>query len=459
MNHCTNSVLKNLFILSFLFTYVVLCGQQPTAPPWLEYVHIDESGYSKDSIDSIVETFENSEGASLMVVHQGRILLALGDNTRRFMTHSIRKSFLSALYGIEIDKRNIDLNATLKTLKIDDINPLTSTEKTATIQHLLSARSGVYLPSAYSPQGMEKNLPQRGSKVPGEHWYYNNWDFNTLCTIYEQETGQSIFTAFKKEIADPIGMEDFRVTDGHYRVESEKSQHPAYLFNMSARDMARFGLLYLNKGVWLGNQVVPQDWVEHSTACISSDLGRFGNRGCYGYLWWVSEEIQDHPMFYASGSGGHRIFVLPQDDLVIVHRVNTYEGKNVNQQKVMDLIASIINAKTDTTHPEPKLKPYEPLRNIPSTTVQLSDDALHEYLGKYKHPFLGYFEIKKGEEGTLLASNVGTFNLHATDHNHFFPEDLETMIEMAPTPDESKKRSIEPVFGPGRSLKKVIFYF
>jgi len=71
---------------------------------------------------------------------------------------------------------------------------------------------------------------------------------NALGTIFEQETGAKIFDAFKKEIADPIGMEDFSVENCEYFYQKDKSQHPSYSFRMSARDMARFGLLYLRKG-------------------------------------------------------------------------------------------------------------------------------------------------------------------------------------------------------------------
>ena len=448
-----------IFLLASFVQFAQLQGQQTQSSDWQQYVNVEDAGYASDSLDKALKLYESSGAAALFVVYKGKILIAGGDNTRRFMVHSIRKSFLSALYGIYAQERKINLNKSLNALNIDDIKSLTASEKTATIKDLLSARSGVYLPSAYSTEGMKDNLPARGSHKPGTYWYYNNWDFNTLCTIFEQETKMGIFDSFKDKIADPIGMQDFRPGDGHYRYEKDVSRHPAYLFNMSARDMARFGLLYLNNGKWQGDQIISEDWIDQSCSCVSRDLGNFSNRGCYGYLWWVSESFYGHPMYYASGSGGHRIMIFPDDDLVIVHRVNTYEGRNVSHQKIVELVRTILNANTGESSKNPELMIYTPVDKSPNSFITLDDQLLNTYLGSYKHPFLGFFTIIRGDSGAQLSTNIGTFNLYATDQNHFYPQDLETMIEMIPATDNEKKMTIEPVFGPGRKLEKAIFYY
>ena len=87
---------------------------------------------------------------------------------------------------------------------------------------------------------MKRRRPSRGVFLPGERWYYNNWDFNVLGTIFELETNISIGQAFKEWISDPIGMQDFRAEDVHYRWE-KASLYPAYPFWVSARDLTRFG--------------------------------------------------------------------------------------------------------------------------------------------------------------------------------------------------------------------------
>jgi CubicO group peptidase (beta-lactamase class C family) len=98
---------------------------------------------------------------------------------------------------------------------------------------------------------MEEKKPARGSHAPGTgtFWYYNNWDFNTLSYIYEQSAGKKTFDAFYREIAQPIGMQDFRGTD---IFTGPDTRFPAYPFEMSVRDLARFVLLYLHGGKWNG---------------------------------------------------------------------------------------------------------------------------------------------------------------------------------------------------------------
>ena len=172
---------------------------------------------------------------------------------------------------------------------------------------------------------MAKARPPRGSHAPGTFWYYNNWDFNALGTIYEHATGAGIFEAFYRIIARPIGMQDYRPTDGSY-VRGAASIHAAYPIRMSARDLARFALLYLNNGNWAGRQIVPQPWVQESTRAYSRSP--FGQG--YGYLWWT--DFLDGAIaptvtlpdgnFSAEGAGGQIALVVPKFDLVVVHRVD-----------------------------------------------------------------------------------------------------------------------------------------
>ncbi len=117
----------------------------------------------------------------------------------------------------------IDLNLTLADLGIDDIEPaLTQKEQRASIQDLLLFRSGVYHPAGGEAQSMIDARPPRGSHSPGTYFYYNNWDFNVLGTIFRKLTGEDIFEAFYREIAVPLGMEDFVPSDGTYVVGSAR---------------------------------------------------------------------------------------------------------------------------------------------------------------------------------------------------------------------------------------------
>jgi CubicO group peptidase (beta-lactamase class C family) len=269
--------------------------------------------------------------AAVMIIQHGLVVAQWGDVAIKSSLHSIRKSLLSALIGIAVDERKIDLGATMEALGIDDNAPsLTPIEKTATVGDLLKARSGIYHPTLYESRVMARRRPARGSHPPGTFWYYNNWDFNALGTIYERATGESIFTAFQSRIARPIGMQDYQPGDGRY-FRGEASDHPAYPIRMSARDLARFALLYLHDGRWNGRQIVPSTWVRESTRSYSEvapeELRGYG----YGYMWWIgSPDNNGAPLvkvppgtFAALGAEGQYAFVIPAHDLVIVHRINS----------------------------------------------------------------------------------------------------------------------------------------
>ncbi len=264
--------------------------------------------------------------AAVMIIVDGRVLAEWGDTAGKYNVHSIRKSFLSALYGISVGERTIRLTDTMLDLGIDDNTPsLTDIEKTATVGDLLKARSGIYHSALYEAATMAAARPARHSYAPGTFWYYNNWDFNALGTIYEKQTGTGIFAAFKTRIAGPIEMEDYWPGDGKYFTGSD-SIHRAYPFRMTARDMARFGLLFLREGNWRGKQIVPKEWVAASTTSYSDARANGG----YGYMWWVAVNGKHLPnvtlpdgAYSARGNGGHYILVVPKFDLVIVHRVNT----------------------------------------------------------------------------------------------------------------------------------------
>jgi len=284
---------------------------------------------------------------AVMIVTQGKILDSWGPIERKFNVHSIRKSFISAMIGIRAGEGRIRLDATMAELGIDDRSPrLSATEKQATVRHLLQARSGVYHPALYETAAMKARRPARHSHAPGTHWYYNNWDFNTLCTIYEKAAGVGFYDDLKHLIGDPIGMEDYRPSDGEY-VTGDASIHPAYPFHMSTRDLARFGLLFLRGGKWNEVQVVPEAWVRDSVTTWS-DSERSG--GGYGYLWWTEVDGRHLPgvrlpagSYSARGAGGHYVLVIPSLDLIIVHRVNTdVRGRRVGASQFAELVRLIL---------------------------------------------------------------------------------------------------------------------
>ncbi len=258
---------------------------------WETMAAPEKRGWSRDELKAARDFSATTATAAVMVVVDGQVLDQWGETTARYNVHSIRKSFLSALYGIHVNQGHINLSNTMAELGIDDNEPaLTEAEKQATLADLIKARSGVYHPALYETPRMKAARPERGSHAPGTFWYYNNWDFNVLGTVFERQTKTKLFAEFQARIADPIDMEDFRVGDGRYITDSD-SIHAAYPFRMTARDMARFGLLFLHGGAWRGKQIVAADWVKQSTTSYS-DAGASGG---YGYLWWVASHGKHLP--------------------------------------------------------------------------------------------------------------------------------------------------------------------
>jgi CubicO group peptidase (beta-lactamase class C family) len=281
--------------------------------------------------------------ANVIVVDHGRIVAQWGNPAMRVKLSSQRKSLLSALYGIHVGQGVFNLDDTLAQLGLDDDPPLTSDEKQATLRMLLQARSGVYHPFVAGTPAMRAAMPARGSHPPGAFWYYNNWDFNALGTIFESRTNTSIADAFLEKIARKIGMEDFRPEDMYYvrapkdAPETERSVHPAYQFRLTARDMARFGYLYLRQGRWQGSQVLPADWIEESTTSYS-DTGKGG--GGYGYLWWINGFGLGERSFSAEGALAKYIIVFPDSDIVVVYQNHTEfpdEGQGLSDQAIAKL--------------------------------------------------------------------------------------------------------------------------
>jgi CubicO group peptidase (beta-lactamase class C family) len=299
------------------------------ATEW-EQIDAETAGWSREKLAK-AETWTQRIGSiAVMVVHRGAVVSQWGDTAAKTPLASVRKSLLSALIGNAVERGQINLSQSIGSLGIDDNEPsLTAEEKTATVRDLLQARSGIYHAALYETRGMAAQRPARFSHRPGTFWYYNNWDFNTLGTIYERAVRSSIFDSFQREIAGPIGMQDYRPSDGEY-VTGAASVYPAYPIKMSARDLARFALLYLRKGRWHDRQVVPARWIEESTQAYSR--AEFGPG--YGYMWWTGSinggtapsAILPPGSYFALGAGGQFAFVIPAYDLVVVHRAPHADG-------------------------------------------------------------------------------------------------------------------------------------
>jgi CubicO group peptidase (beta-lactamase class C family) len=334
---------------------------------WKRASHTTPDEWSLPKLAAARQYADSLHDSSVVIVECGRLVDEWGDPGKKITTFSVRKSLISALYGIYSAEGKIDVNETLEQAGIDDSpSPLTEAERQARIVDLLRARSGIYHAADFETDFQRKSRPTRGSHPPGTFWFYNNWDFNALGTIFEKKTGIKIGDAFYQRIAKPIGMQDFKPGDVYYVGNGEASQHPAYMFEMTARDMARFGLLYLDHGRWNGHQIIPEAWVEKSTH--ATEMVHIGHMdlGGYEYLWWVEYGRVHLPeatlpgMYSAQGAGGHIILVIPSLNLVIVNQYNNepegHDPKSVLQaaqdkhaifdEQIAHLVKLILDART-----------------------------------------------------------------------------------------------------------------
>lgn len=331
-----------MFIVCIISLLLSLSGGSAFARDW-ENANAKMLGWSMDKLLTAQDYAARQGSTAIMVLQEGEEITRWGDVSKKVNVASIRKSLLSALFGIAVSRGKIDLDSTLADLEIDDKpNSLTRAEKQARVRDLLMARSGIYHPAAYETGDMRRNRPRRGSHTPGTFWFYNNWDFNALGTIYRQQTGEDIFESFYNQIAVPIGMEDFVSEDGRYISETQ-SQHAAYPFTLSARDAARFGQLFLNNGRWDGKQIVPASWVRESTRPYSAtDRGSMG----YGYLWWtLNPKVFGPGAALASGYGGQAIAIVPSKRLVVAQVVDAHENsKGVRTSAFITLLQQLLAA-------------------------------------------------------------------------------------------------------------------
>lgn len=310
------------------------------APPdfpgaeWQRIERPEAAGYSSQKLAALRNFVESLDTTALMVVVGGRTLFDYGDTAHISVLASARKSVLAMLYGRYVANGMIRLDATLDDLGFDDVGGLSAREKQATVEHLLTARSGIYHPAANTGDDTA-HAPPRGSVAPGTKHLYNNWDFNAAGAIFEQLAKRNIYDAFESDIARPIGLQDFDRALQRKTGNPAHSRHLAYHLRLSTRDMARLGLLMLREGRWKNIQVMPPGWSRHITRLVTpyAELipqrqRRLGENQHWGYgsMWWVWDAAPDSgPMagaYTARGLGGQYITVIPQLDMVIAHKVD-----------------------------------------------------------------------------------------------------------------------------------------
>ena len=329
-------MLKNAYLLVILLALLQSCGthQAQFAGVALEkHSNLEGTGFTSQRLDALTKYLANKlETTGMIILKDGKVLYEYGDIQDVGYLASCRKSILSILYGKYVENGTIDLNQTIGEIGIDEDKGLLDLEKTATVDHIINSRSGVFYQPANG--GYDKdNILTRGSVQPGEYFVYNNWDFNVAGYIFEKKVGKSIYQELEEQLAIPLGFQDWNIKNQKKRYRKNKSRYPAYHMYISARDMAKIGQLMLNKGKWNGKQIISEKWIEKITTTVTPTQTvneRYGRNPSspyqfsYGYMWWLVDNFKQHPNFEgaysATGWGGQFLTVIPKLNIVVAHK-------------------------------------------------------------------------------------------------------------------------------------------
>ncbi|MDB2553632.1 beta-lactamase family protein [Gammaproteobacteria bacterium] len=294
---------------------------------------------------------------SLLVVHKGEIIherYAPGfDATTRTRTWSTAKSIAATLIGMLVDQGRMELDAPLgfdwyPEARASEADP----RNEITLRHVLNMSSGLesidnnrleyatgsglsYWAGASSVTGARSRALIR---EPGARFDYENYD--TLLAVYAMKRalgGEKAYAEFpRKALLDRIGMRNTLVSTDRFGDFILSSQ-----VYTNARDLARFGLLYLNNGVWNGERLLSEEWIDfvRTPAPSTSEIGSI-----YGGQWWLVPDSRDDvpkDAYSTAGNRGQFTIVVPSHDLVIVRRGLDYGRQGFDR---WDLTREVLKA-------------------------------------------------------------------------------------------------------------------
>lgn len=312
----------------------------------LTTANLDNTGLDKNLLhEMMVKIIEGKypNVHSILILKDGKLVFE-----EYFYEHTINKlhelrsatkSFVSALTGIAIDKGFIkSKNETILSFFPEyTIANNFEEKKKITIENLLTNQSGldcdVSNPNSVGNETTMNNsddwvqftldLPMTESA--GGKGMYCSGNPITLGKIIEKTTKQSLPEFAKENLFHPLAIKSFV-----WNFKPDKSSVETFCqVYLTSRAMAKFGLLYLNKGNWNGKQIISKDWVEQSLKKHSVVQGVD-----YGYLWWNKYLEVDGTKYYtfgAQGNGGQKIYLLQEQNMVIV-----ITGGNYNSQSPSD---------------------------------------------------------------------------------------------------------------------------
>lgn len=253
------------------------------------------------------------------------------DRDSRLAGYSMTKSVTSALVGILVKQGKLDVDAPAPIAAWQGEG---DPRRAITLNHLLQMSSGLQFREEYfnpfadavrmlfastsAPRHAMNKLP---IAPPGELWYYSSGTTNLLQGIVRKTIGNDEdYWRFPYEaLFKPIGMDSVLM-----EMDADGTFVGSSFMWATAQDWARFGLLYLNDGVWEGERILPEGWVDYSVAPAPA-----APQGNYGAQWWLNAGTPDDPedrpfkelpndLYFASGFEGQKIYVVPSRKAVVV---------------------------------------------------------------------------------------------------------------------------------------------
>jgi CubicO group peptidase (beta-lactamase class C family) len=231
--------------------------------------------------------------------------------------NSVSKSFNSTAVGMAIAEGKLSLDDhVLKFFPNDAPTDPSDNLKAMTVRDLLSMSGGhdTEPKSVGGSPSIKQFLASPVEHKPGTHFAYNGMGSYTLSAIVTKVTGQTVGEYLKQRLFEPLGIEspEWPSSPEGYSLGS----HGLYL---RTEDIAKLGLLYLQKGKWSGKQLIPEKWVEQaSSKQVPNDQESHSKIGVdwqqgYGFQFWRCT----HNAFRGDGAGGQFCIVMPDQDMVV----------------------------------------------------------------------------------------------------------------------------------------------
>src|SRR5258705_5542996 len=288
---------------------------------------------------------------AVLVIYDGNIVAekyAHGfDKSTVMLGWSMSKSFTSAMIGILVKENKLSLDSSAPVASW-----LNTKKQKITVRHLLQQTTGLDFTEIYTrPSSVTKMLFSKGDMAayteslslkyePGTVFNYSSGNSNILSKIIRQTVGEKDYAAF------PYNELFYKINAYSFLLEPDASGTyigSSYSY-ATARDFARFGLLYYNNGVWNGEQILPANWVKESIQPSVADKQKH-----YGYKFWLNgydEKIlnkrwfPDVPadMYFADGYGGQDVYIIPSEKLVVVRLGLHVINENKFLKEVIDAV-------------------------------------------------------------------------------------------------------------------------